>query len=592
MPLTQHSLSLDRLTPLPHGKARLGGELGRRIDLTILANLLKLNLEQDFLSHFETRDSTAPGDYVGMGKLLDAAVRLAALGRSPEATKLKDLLVSRLLDTQEPDGYIGVFKPEHRGWKLWDIHEMAYLLVGLNANFELFGHRSSHEAAQRLATYIMGRFGPSLLEAFTRQGITLENATIGLEAGFLGLYRATGDETYLNFLIKETGFDTWDWPILMNIKGHAYTYMARCLAQLELYRLNGNPQLLAESHKVIDFVLNRDGLVITGGVSQGERWHDNHFGMHALAETCAVAYLLWLLDSLLRLEGNPLYGDVMERIIFNSLFAAQSPDGRKLRYFTPFEGERHYFNKDTYCCPGNFRRVMGDLSNMAYYTDETGVVVNLYTESQAEVELRDGTIVRLAQLTRYPSSGHIRLAVEPIHDAAFSLKLRIPRWTSSATLSLNGDPVRTAEPGSLYSIDRTWSPGDAVEIRFEMEPRLLRGRQMKARHTAVTYGPLIFGLNTTRQNMYLEPDLPFLRLDTGSITGPEEDHQTRPGGLCFHARAWSKKSMVLGQPDLEIELTEFIDPGVRSIYFLTADLLDEAIGDDELYGAWEAPSPS
>jgi DUF1680 family protein len=37
---------------------------------------------------------------------------------------------------------------------------------------------------------------------------------------------------------------------------------------------------------------------------------------------------------------NPYYGDLMERTIFNALFAAQSPDGRQLRYYTPLEGKR------------------------------------------------------------------------------------------------------------------------------------------------------------------------------------------------------------------------------------------------------------
>lgn len=38
-----------------------------------------------------------------------------------------------------------------------------------------------------------------------------------------------------------------------------------------------------------------------------------------------------------------IYGDVMERTIFNGLFSAQSPDGRRMRYFTAFDGPRIYW---------------------------------------------------------------------------------------------------------------------------------------------------------------------------------------------------------------------------------------------------------
>jgi DUF1680 family protein len=49
----------------------------------------------------------------------------------------------------------------------------------------------------------------------------------------------------------------------------------------------------------------------------------------------------------------------MERTIYNALFAAQDPKGRKIRYFTPFTGPRAYFDLDGFCCPGNFRPYHG-----------------------------------------------------------------------------------------------------------------------------------------------------------------------------------------------------------------------------------------
>jgi len=50
----------------------VGGEIGRRIDVTVNNNLLKLDVEKDFLAPFRRQDCTR--GYVSLGKLIDATV--------------------------------------------------------------------------------------------------------------------------------------------------------------------------------------------------------------------------------------------------------------------------------------------------------------------------------------------------------------------------------------------------------------------------------------------------------------------------------------------------------------------------------------
>ena len=53
--ITQISLCMagaDALTPVELGKVKVGGEIGRRIDATIYNNLLKLDVEKDFIAPF------------------------------------------------------------------------------------------------------------------------------------------------------------------------------------------------------------------------------------------------------------------------------------------------------------------------------------------------------------------------------------------------------------------------------------------------------------------------------------------------------------------------------------------------------------
>ena len=177
-------------------------------------------------------------------------------------------------------------------------------------------------------------------------------ATLNFDRALLGLYKATKDKKYLNFCVNEWDLLSWNQPVVLGrhgkIEGHAYAFMCRCISQLELYRIVKDERLLAHTKKIIDFLTKEGGLTIIGNCGIRECWHNDQTGIGELGETCATAYLLFMLDILLKMERNSFYGDIMERIIYNALFAAQSPDGRKLRYYSPFEGERKYWDKDTY----------------------------------------------------------------------------------------------------------------------------------------------------------------------------------------------------------------------------------------------------
>lgn len=202
-------------------------------------------------------------------------------------------------------------------------------------------------------------------------------AVTGIERTMLALHRQTGEaSSYRDFVVKTRALPEWDLPVIIGrrqgIEGHVYAYIARCLAQLELYRQQPDRRLLRQTKRASDFMLHHDGLHIAGGAGQCEIWTDDQDGRGDLGEACATAYQLRLYDSLLRLEGDARMGDLIERTIYNALFAAQSPDGRRLRYFSPTEGPREYWATDTYCCPCNYRRIVSELPAMVFYRTAAG----------------------------------------------------------------------------------------------------------------------------------------------------------------------------------------------------------------------------
>ncbi|MGQ9573774.1 MAG: beta-L-arabinofuranosidase domain-containing protein [Thermoguttaceae bacterium] len=576
----------DVLVPLESRQVKLGGQIGRRIDLTVQGNLLKLDIDKEFLKPFQDRNSQ--GGFIGLGMLIDAAVRLAAYTGDPKVLALKRHLVGETIKTQAADGYIGMMVPASRMWRLWDLSEMAYIVYGLTSDFRLFQEKDSLAAARKLADYIIARWTAEPDGDPTEGSITLEMACVGLERALLSLSEATGDGRYLDFCLEKRRLRQWDMPITVGrwgrIEGHAYAYLAACLAQLQWYRTEPEARLLGPTRRAMDFLTRGDGLVVIGTCGDHECWHDTQAGTINLGETCATAYLLRVLDDLLRLEGDSQWGDIMERTIYNALFAAQSPDGRRIRYYTPFDGPRSYFPGDSYCCPNNFRRIVAELPGMVYYRAGDGLAVNLYTASSARLKLEEGLWLSVRQETDYPSSGKVTIHLEPSDPVEVPLLLRIPRWCSEARVLINGKPVQKPAPGgSFLTLQQTWKRGDRVQLEMPMPWRLVKGRKAQAGRVAILRGPVVYCLNPQRNKDLGPIDLRLLTIKPESLEGPIPDAAVRPGGLACKIRAWGPGAWYpLAPADKELVLTEFADPGGQATYFHVPNPNAQQFVEDEL----------
>ncbi len=564
---------------------RVGGELGRRMEVTVWNNLMVLDADRDFLKPFQ--DRKAKDGYIGLGKLIDSWVRLAAYTKDEKVIQRKNHVVNAALATQEKDGYIGLLVPEQRVWTLWDAHEMSYLVMGLTTDYEYFGSQTSLDAAKKLADYLITRLSAEP-DRVMDPTLSFEMPTTGLAQAFLNLSDRCGDARYKEFAIAREKLNTWNLPIVTGrwgkVEGHAYAYMARCLAQLHLYREQGAPELLSQTRTTLDFLTQKNGLVITGTCGDHECWHDTQEGTINLGETCATAYLVRLMDDLLRLTGDARYGDVMERAIFNALFAAQSPDGRHIRYYTPFDGKRTYFEKDTYCCPCNYRRIIGELPGLVYYRAKNGVAVNLYSGSEAEFPLANDVTVSLKQETDYPNSGNVVIQVNPSKASAFTVLLRIPRWTANPALHINGEAhAVTAKPGEFQAVEREWKPGDRITLELPMPARWVKGRVAQAGRVALMRGPVVYCLSREKNPAVNDMDLRLITVDPASVEGPFADDSVRPGGQACKVHAWEPGAWYPhAKAGLELTLTEFPDPAGEATYFHTPNPNADGFVDDEL----------
>jgi DUF1680 family protein len=604
----------DKLQTVTLNKTELSGEIGRRIDDLIYKNYMVIDIEKDFVVPFQQRRK-AERRYIGLGKLIAAGSRFAAYTGDAEVRRRTTQIISELMKTRDLDGYLGHMPVEPDGgqnYRNFLLHEQEYLILGLVESYRYGGDAKSLQYARELADYVITTFPKA-----PRQ-LAEKISTAGLPEALLALYGCTGEARYLEFAastphgnsFNEMEFASlrdWNKSTLEERKtGHVYCNLARCYAQTMLYRFEPQGKLLAPSRFILkEFTHGDSPLFVTGSASEDEHFACTHDGRHRTCESCVTAYLIRLLNSFLLMEGDLRYGDIIERSIYNALFAAQDPDGRQIRYYTPFEGQRSYYFRDTYCCPGNYRRIVAELPEMVYYrTVDGGVAVNLFTSSKKTIALDSGRSVTIQQETDYPSSGLVKIAVTPSTPMKFPLRLRIPRWCSKAALTINGQPREVTSGQPYCEILRTWKPGDVVELNFPMEWRWVKGIRDQEGRAALMRGPVVYCAGTNANNDFLkttQKECPVrdetlldkthplkslkqnpieLVIDPTTLGEPVPDTSVRPHGLKVTAKAWAPGTAGQGPATLDIVLTEFVDPSGIATYFRVPD--QTKVFEDEL----------
>ena len=247
------------------------------------------------------------------------------------------------------------------------------------------------------------------------------------------------------------------------------------------------------------------------------------------------------------------YGDVFERALYNAFFSAQSGDGLKYRYFTPFEAKAEWWNRDTYCCPNNFKRMVFEIPDAVFRRAGGGLAVCLYTSA----ELKSGGIAA-KMTTAYPEDGKVTLDVT-LPAGEKSLYLRIPRWCPSATVRVAG-AAETA-PSGWYRLCRDFSAGVRIELELPMPIRLVKGCRAQEGRVAVLRGPCVYALERG-VNGLPQHGVDLWDLDVSQpLTWHGEKHAVEVGVKCRHLARETRKVLLTRYFREARERTYFIPTG-------------------------------
>lgn len=508
--------------------ARLTGYLGHRLDLSYENRILAQDPDR-LIAPFRNRTETSCWQSEFWGKWFTSAV--LAYRYRPEA-RLKTVLdkaVESLLATQSPDGYIGNYAPD-RHLQSWDIWGRKYCMLGLLAYYDLTTDQKALDATRRLANHLMLELKQkqvSIVRLGNHRGMA---ATSILEPICL-LYARTGEKQYLDFaneivnqwespegpqLISKAGVDVasrfpkpqknwYGWE-----QGQkAYEMMSCYEGLLELYRLTGEEKYLRAVESTWNNIKETE-INIAGSGSSVECWFHgrDHQAepVYHYQETCVTATWIRLSQQLLRLTGQVKYADAIEQTYYNALLGALRPDGSDWAKYTPLSGQRlegsEQCGMGLNCCNASGPRALYTLPFTAVMENNSGMQVNFFAEGSYSLKTPDGNRVELRQETNYPASGIIKLSMTLEKPEAFSVKIRVPGWSSRMNIKVNEKDLNEGKAGSLFEIKREWRKGDVIHIETQLKGRIQNSGGDHV-HQAITWGPLVLA----RDDRLLGPSL-------------------------------------------------------------------------------------
>jgi uncharacterized protein len=149
-------------------------------------------------------------------------------------------------------------------------------------------------------------------------------------------------------------------------------------------------------------------------------------------------------------------------------------------------------------------RTIAEVSNYVYSISDEGLWINLYGGNQLTGKLKDGSTLRVSQVTEYPWNGHVTIHVEEAPSKDFSVFLRIPGWSKGVKILVNGKAINVpSTPGTYAQISRNWKRGDKIVLQLPMEVTLLESHPLveeTRNQVTVKRGPVVYCLES--------PDIP------------------------------------------------------------------------------------
>ena len=438
------------------------------------------------------------------GNWRDGFIRSAVLAGDPGALEQARAYVRRILSTQDPDGYLGIYDRDLRyrfdgeNGELWS---KTTLLRGLLAWYEYSRDDAVLVSVERAVEDVMRHYPAGASHPFYSKTPDVGGLSHGLMFTDVveELFRLTHRRAYLDyalFLYKD--FSSEDLhedaqyskltDTSYRLRGHGVHTYEHLRAVAAAAFASGNPLL----YEALDDYLEKVSEEITpsgGGV--GDEW----IGPTSTGyEYCSLQELMDSYADLLGKTGAAPYGDKVERLFFNAAQGARDPNASCIAYLKTdnsyamtggLNGDSSDPRQTRYkyspvhqdvavCCVPNAGRIAPYYVSHMWMQDSAGLVATLLGPCTVRTSR-----VAIQEETNYPYAYDFDFRVQA--DRPFRLAIRKPDWADEVSVS-----VPYTERGGYILI--AWRPGDRVHL--VLHPRVESHRD-RVGATYFTYGPLV-----------------------------------------------------------------------------------------------------
>ena len=437
---------------------------------------------------------------------MDGLVPLAFLLDDPRLIAKARKWVNWTLENQRSDGGIGPAK--NQDW--WPNMVMLKVLTQYE---EATGDARVIPLMQKYAAYQLEKFAAVPLKEWAIY--RWEDEAVSL----IWLYNRTGDARALE-LARALHGGGYDWRAAFaafpyrqktakpeaNLKSHVVNTAMGLKTAGVFSVISGDPADRASTAVALRNLDQYHGMPT--GIFSGDE-HLAGRNPSQGTELCAVVESLFSLENLVAILGDAALADRIEKIAYNALPGAFSGDMWAHQYdqqpnqvaatlekraWTTNGNESNLFGLEPNfgCCTANFHQGWPKFTASLWMaTPDDGLAAMLYAPSEVSTVVRGGVRVTITEETGYPFRDTIQLAVNPAQIATFPLVLRVPVWAEHASIRVNGVPEKDVMSLSFHRIERTWKPGDRVEIRFPMAMQEVRGFNNAV---SIQRGPLVYSL--------------------------------------------------------------------------------------------------
>ena len=529
-------------TPAANASFELDGYLNKRIDKSIQRFLLEtpesspamLQVLRD-RDRLPVRKPLVPWAGEFAGKYLTGAELVWRLTRDPALKETIDTFVRDFISCQAPDGYMGPFPKDLRlTGKNWDVWGHYHSMLGLMLYYEDTQYGPALTASKKIADLLIKTFGPGK-PSLTCDG---EGGQMNMAVchALVLLYEKTGEPGYLNFanyIVNEAWNEEGAGKYLeyalagkqiVEFPRHRWEAIHDWQALGELYWLTGDTKYRSAMEQIWRSGVDGDRHN-TGGITSGEGFKGSPYAQKAIETCCTVAWTAFGVD-MLRMTGNSQVADEIEWSTFNSALGAIPYSGRACAYNVPMDGKRMFgvelpwqapnAGPDLNCCSVNAYRPLGMITQWALMQSGEGPVINFYGPGKMTASLSSNNQMTITEETEYPAEGLVKLALTIKQPETFTLKLRIPFWSTNTGIKVNGKAIsEKAVAGTYLALNRKWKSGDKIELELDFKLRLWYGEKECEGKVSVYRGPILCTYDARFNDM--DPDqIP--ELDAASLT--------------------------------------------------------------------------